>query len=66
MKMLVDIKTIFLFLTTQLFIEISNTQYNIVRRNPFKQLSQTLKTLREEECEGSVISLQCPEDTKVR
>ena len=64
--MLLDIKSIFLFLTTQLFIEISNTQYNIVRINPFKKLSETLKTLREEECEGSVVSLQCPEDTKVR
>ena len=57
--------TISLVLAIQLFTQESNSQYNIIRVNPFKQLSETLKTHHEEECEGAVMSLQCPEGTKV-
>ena len=48
-----------------LFTQHSQCQYNIIRVNPFKQLSETLKTHHEEKCQGEVISLQCPEGTKV-
>ena len=43
----------------------ASTVSNIERVNPFKQLSETLKTHHEEECEGAFMSLQCPEGTKV-
>ena len=58
--------TIILVLAIQVFTQESNSQYNIIRVNPFKQLSETLKTHHEEECEGEVMSLQCPEGTKVQ
>ena len=41
------------------------TQYNILRVNPFEQLSTTLKTHQVEECDGATISLNCPQGTKV-
>ena len=56
---------ILLVLAIQLFTQESKSQYNIIRVNPFKQLSETLKTHHEEECEGAVMSLQCPDGTKV-
>ena len=56
---------IVLVLAIQLCTQESNSQYNVIRVNPFKQLSETLKTHHEEECEGAVMSLQCPEGTKV-
>jgi hypothetical protein len=56
---------ILLVIAIQLFTQESYCQYNIIRVNPFKQLSETLKTHHEEECEGDVMSLQCPEGTKV-
>ena len=57
--------SILLVLGIHLFTQETNSQYNIIRVNPFKQLSETLKTHHEEECEGAVMSLQCPEGTKV-
>ena len=56
---------ILLVLAMQLFTQQSNCQYNIIRVNPSKQLSETLQTHSEEECEGGVMSLQCPEGTNV-
>ena len=48
-----------------LILEIVGTQFNIQRENPFKQLSQSLQTFHVEECDGAVVSLTCPQGTKV-
>ena len=61
------LKNILTIITSYLLLmEQVEAQYNIVRINPFKEISETLKTHHEEECEGNVMSLQCPEGTKVR
>ena len=49
-----------------LFIANQNCQYNVIRSNPFKQLTDTLKTFQAEGCDGGVIGLSCPTGTKVR
>ena len=46
-------------------LEIAGTQFNIQRENPFKQLSKSLQTFHVEECDGDVVSLICPQGTKV-
>ena len=42
-----------------------NSQYNIIRINPFKQLSETLKAHTVQESDRGAMSLNCPEGTKV-
>ena len=42
-----------------------NSQYNIIRINPLKKLSESLTTHHEEQHEGEYMSLQCPPGTKV-
>ena len=61
-----NMKILFSIITSHLLIKQQNGQYNIVRINPLQQLSESLKTHHEKECEDSVMSLQCPEGTKVR
>ena len=48
-----------------LILEIAGLQLNIRRENPFKQLSESLQTFQVEECDGGVVSLICPQGTKV-
>ena len=39
--------------------------YNIVRRDPFAILAQTLKTKQRAACDGDSLKLECPQGTKV-
>ena len=48
-----------------LILEIVGTQFNIQRENPFKQLSQSLQNFHIVEYDGAVVSLICPQGTKV-
>ena len=54
--------TIFLII---FILNTCNSQYNIIRINPLKKLSESLTTHHEEQQDGEYMSLQCPEGTKV-
>ena len=42
------------------------SQYQLVREDPFAQLSATLQTRQAAACDGEVLGLDCPRGTKVR
>ena len=43
----------------------SSLQYNLVRRDPFGDLGETLHTLQRAACDGDLLALECPRGTKV-
>ena len=50
-----------------LIIIISNLSlgYNVIRKNPFASLSDTLVTKQQAACDGDILMLECPAKTKI-
>ena len=53
--------TIILFL-----LVVNNTHhYNVIRKDPFAKLAETLKTNQRAACDGDSLQMECPIGTKV-
>ena len=39
--------------------------YNVIRKNPFASLSDTLVTKQQAACDGDILMLECPAKTKI-
>ena len=50
-----------------IIIIISNLSlgYNVIRKNPFASLSDTLVTKQQAACDGDILMLECPAKTKI-
>ena len=42
-----------------------SVQYNVIRKDPFAALAETLKTNQRASCDGDVLHMECPTGTKV-
>ena len=47
------------------FTRTGNSQYQLVREDPFAQLSGSLETRQAAACDGEILALDCPHGSKV-
>ena len=48
-----------------MIIIFESVQYNVIRKDPFAALAETLKTNQRASCDGDVLHMECPTGTKV-
>jgi len=48
-----------------MIIIFESEQYNVIRKDPFAALAETLKTNQRASCDGDVLHMECPTGTKI-
>ena len=46
------------------FLDVT-TGYNVIRKDPFASLSETLVTYQNASCDGDILHMECPPGTKI-